>query len=162
MYSSWHILSSRWKNLPTYAQNVPLMAHEDDIGARVRAARCYAKLTHDGLGKKLGLERRVVAAIEENNPRHQLTIAEAKKIADVCSVPVSFLIEGWAVNRPIQDRLSDIERSVTKLAERDGELTAHERELLTRFDELIQRLGRDIGRGSARSRGAKGLPAVGP
>jgi len=87
-----------------------------------------------------------------------LTIPEAKRIADVCQVPVSFLVEGWSVNRPIQDRLSEIDRRLGELTDRDGELTAHERELLTRFEEMVQRLGRDIGRGQPRHRGARSLP----
>jgi transcriptional regulator with XRE-family HTH domain len=130
----------------------------DDLGARVRAARSYAKLSQQALGDALGLTRGIINAIEDNDDRHPLSVNEAYRIAAVCGVPVAFIIEGWGVNRPIQDRLTDIERRLADVAKTSGELTAHERELLGRFDELVQRLGRDIGRGSPRSRGAKDFP----
>jgi transcriptional regulator with XRE-family HTH domain len=136
------------------------MAHEDtdDLGGRVRAARAYADKNQQELADAIGVERRIITYIEANDPRHPLSILEARRISNVCGVPVGFIVEGWSVNRPIQDRLSDIERRLGDVAEASGELTAHERELLGRFEELVQRLGRDIGRGQPRSRGAKDLP----
>jgi transcriptional regulator with XRE-family HTH domain len=132
----------------------------DDLGSRVRAARSYAKLSQQALGDALGLTRAIVNAIEDNDDRHPLTVSEAYRIAAVCGVPVAFIVDGWNVNRPIQDRLTDIERRLQEVAEANGELSAHERELLGRFEELVQRLGRDIGRGQPRSRGAKDYPPV--
>jgi transcriptional regulator with XRE-family HTH domain len=129
-----------------------------DYGARVRAAQAYAGLEAEPFAEALGFSKRTLDRLVKNE--RELTIPEARQIAEVCKIPVSFLVEGWNVARSIQDRLSDIERRLEELATRDGELTAHERELLSRFDEMIQRLGRDIGRGQPRSRGAKGLPSA--
>lgn len=129
---------------------------DEDYGARVRAAQAYVGMERKEFAQALGFSERTLDRLATNE--RALSIAEAKKIADVCRVPVSFLVEGWNVNRPIQDRLAAIERRLEEVAARDGELTAHERELLSRFEELIQRLGRDIGRGQPRSRGAKRLP----
>jgi transcriptional regulator with XRE-family HTH domain len=136
------------------------MAHDDidDLGGRVRAARAYADKNQQQLADAIGVERRIITYIEANDPRHPLSILEARRIAMVCGVPVGFLVEGWSVNRPIQDRLTDIERRLQEVAEANGELSAHERELLGRFEELVQRLGRDIGRGQPRSRGAPVAP----
>ena len=146
----------------TSVQTAPQMSLPalDDLGSRVRAARSYAKLSQQALGEALGLTRAIINAIEDNDDRHPLTVSEAHRIAAICGVPVAFIFDGWSVNRPIQDRLTDIERRLGEVAEASGELTAHERELLGRFEEMVQRLGRDIGRGQPRSRGAKDSPAA--
>jgi transcriptional regulator with XRE-family HTH domain len=129
---------------------------EDDYGARIRAAQAYAGLDQVALAQALAISVRTLERIYSNE--RALTLSEAKKIAEVCEVPIGFIVEGWNTNRPIQDRLSEIDRRIADLAETNGELTQHERELLGRFEEMVQRLGRDIGRGQPRSRGEKDLP----
>jgi transcriptional regulator with XRE-family HTH domain len=116
----------------------------DNLGARVRAARSYAKLSQTALGDALGYTRAVINAIEDNDVRHPLSVIEAYRIATICGVPVSFIVEGWSVNRPIQDRLADIERRLETVAQTSGnELSAGERELLHRFEELVRQLGKE-------------------
>ena len=127
---------------------------EDDYGARIRAAQAYAGLDQAGLAQALAMSVRTLERIYSNE--RALTLSEARKIAEACEVPIGFIVEGWNINRPIQDRLTDIERRLGEVVE----MNANERELLGRFEEMIQRLGRDIGRGQPRSRGAKDFPQV--
>lgn len=129
---------------------------DEDYGARIRAAQAYSGMDREKLADESGIKVRTLDRLLSNE--RAPSVPEAKRIAQVCSVPIGFLVEGWNVARPIQDRLTDIEQRLTEVAARDGELTTHERELLTRFEELIQRLGRDIGRGRPQSRGARRLP----
>lgn len=58
----------------------------------------------------------------------------------------------------LDPRLGRIEQQVIEVSKREGEITAQERELLSRFDEMVSLLGRDISRGQPRSRSAKPFP----
>lgn len=111
-----------------------------DLGARVRAARGYCGLNQAQLGDRLGVSRQVVAAIEDNDPRHELTVAEAQRIAAVCGVPVTFLTSGWHAPSTLVEMVRALEERM-RLAERDRDLQAERiaaiyEHLETRFAQL--------------------------
>lgn len=112
-------------------QYVPPMAQPGDIGARVRAARSYANLSQQQLADAIDVERRIIGYIEGNEPRHELTVPEAHKIAAACRVPASFLLDGWTATDGIEQRINALENafSVTRqdrdeIARQLGELSA--------------------------------------
>lgn len=113
-------------------QDVPCMAQDEDIGARVRAARSYADLSQQGLADAIGVERRIVGYIEGNETRHELTVPEARRIAEACGVPVDFLLHGWGANGSsgaLAERVAALETRVSS-ADEDRE------DLAARLDEL--------------------------
>lgn len=119
---------------------------DDDLGARVRAARGYANLSQQGLADAIGVERRIVGYIEGNEPRHELTVPEARRIADACRIPARFLLNGWAAPPELEERVAALDAEVRRAAA-DRELLAAQIEALdarleTRFAELAsQALG---------------------
>jgi transcriptional regulator with XRE-family HTH domain len=110
------------------------------------------------LAQALAMSVRTLERIYSNE--RALTLPEVKKVAEVCGVPIGFLVEGWNANRPIHDRLAEIDRRLADVANASGELSAHEGELLARFEELVQRLDRGKGRGRPRSGGAQDFREV--
>jgi transcriptional regulator with XRE-family HTH domain len=109
---------------------------DKDLGARVRAARGYAGLSQQALGDATGLERKIVVAIEGNDPRHPLAVEEAQRIAAVCNVPASFLLSGWAAPRSLVARVAALEAAVER-GRADRDLQAAEVEALS--DRLEKR-----------------------
>lgn len=111
------------------------MARNDDLGARVRAARSYADLSQQGLADAIGVERRIVGYIEANEERHELTVPEAQAIARATHVPVGFLVHGW-------DEPPDLIERVDAL-EAEAKQTRTERDALRRTLRAIGTLLRD-------------------
>lgn len=119
----------------------------EDYGARIRAAQAYAGLEQGPFAEALGFSTRTLDRLFKNE--RDPTIPEVKKIAEVCRVPVGFLVEGWNVARPIQDRLTDIERSLEEVAKRQPTTTKAIQEA---FEDYAERLGPRIGKRPPRSR----------
>jgi transcriptional regulator with XRE-family HTH domain len=92
----------------------------DDYGARIRAAQAYAGLDQVALAQALAMSVRTLERIYSNE--RALTLPEVKKVAEVCGVPIGFLVEGWNANRPIHDRLAEIDRRLADVANASGEL----------------------------------------
>lgn len=113
------------------SQDAPAMAQQqdDDLGARVRAARGFAGLSQAQLAEQIGLERRIVVAIEADDARHPLGVKEAREIARACRVPVSFLFNGWAAPPELLDRVTALEEMAAR-AEADRDIQAAEIEVL--------------------------------
>jgi transcriptional regulator with XRE-family HTH domain len=130
------------------------MAPKDDrtLGARVRAARSYAGLSQKDLADKLGLERRIVLAIESNDPRHELTVPEAQRVARECGVPLSFIVGGWAAPAELVDQVAALE---DQLSQMQSERAADRRllEELTVSIELIHATLASAGLGPSASQG---------
>lgn len=112
---------------------------DEDYGARVRAAQAYAGLDNEAFATALGFSSRTLDRLFGGT--HPLTVPEARKIADVCKVPIGFLVEGWTVNRPIQDRLTDIERQLEVLAS-NAEATSRQSD--TEARELDQKTAEQL------------------
>jgi len=110
---------------------------EDDLGARVRAARSYRNLSQQELADEIGVERRIVGYIEANETRHELTVPEAQRIAKICRVPLGFLLHGWAAPAELVDRVEALEAEVRSGSE-DRE------DLAKRLDELDGALERRL------------------
>lgn len=131
------------------------MAHSDDIGARVRAARSYADLSQQGLADAIGVERRIIGYIEGNETRHVLTVPEAQRIAKACGVPFSFLVDGWTLDLAervagLDGRLGELERLVHAQQQETRSmftnLTAREHVMLEQLEETLRTLPHPTGR----------------
>ena len=122
---------------------------DDDLGARVRLARMHAGLNQTKLGEVLGIERKTVAAIENNEARHELTIPEAQKIARATGVPLSFLVIGWAAPPELEERVSALE-ALRESAQRERDALIDRIDSLE--DELRTQLARVVSEASTRAR----------
>lgn len=129
------------------AQNVPAMAQRDeDLGARVRAARSYAGLSQSGLADAIGVERRIVTYIEANDSRHPLSVREARRIAGATGVPVGFLLNGWDGTAGLAERIDALEDDVRQS---QVERAALKQALAAIGTLLRDRLGLDVEEASA-------------
>lgn len=103
-------------------------ATDDNMGARIRAARAFAGITsHEKLGKQIGLGRDAVLAMEKN--QRMPTVAEVRTIANATGVPIGFLINGWSASGRLSQRVEALEAEV-KSGSEDRE------DLAKRIDEL--------------------------
>jgi transcriptional regulator with XRE-family HTH domain len=83
-----------------------------DVGARVIAARAYARLTQDELAEKVRdagfrFSRRTLDRLEAGE-RH-LDVREARVIAQTCGVPLGFLVRGFWAPADLADRVAALE-----------------------------------------------------
>lgn len=114
---------------------------DDNLGARIRAARGYAKLGQDALAKLIGVGREVVIAMEAD--QREPTVREARQISDATGAPLTFLLSGWAAPPELLERVATLEAEVGQ-ARADRDLQAAEIEALSarlerRFAELAGR-----------------------
>jgi transcriptional regulator with XRE-family HTH domain len=105
-----------------------MSASDDNLGDRLRAARGYAKLDQGTLAKRIGIGREAVIALEADE--RELTIPQARRVADVCRVPLSFLLNGWAAPADLIERVERLETRATA-ADADREVLAQEIESLS-------------------------------
>lgn len=113
---------------PKMSQNAQAMeGTRPDYGARVRAARAYADLDQEQLARHLHVSISTVARIESNE--RALGLDEARLISERCGVPISFLLEGFALEseQPIEEVIAQL------------------RHTLAVIEDRLPRLGRDIG-----------------
>jgi transcriptional regulator with XRE-family HTH domain len=115
------------------------MGPDDDIGARVRAARSYADLSQGALADAIGVERRIVGYIEANETRHELTVPEAQRIARACRIPLSFLLHGWAAPAELLERVDALEAEVRSASEDREDLAARLVELDASLERRIEK-----------------------
>jgi transcriptional regulator with XRE-family HTH domain len=100
----------------------------DHFSARLRAARCYAGLTQNQLADKIGVDRKTVIDVEKGRPRDSLSPSAMQRLAEVCDVPVAFLVAGWEAPPALREavrrlslRVDQLEREVSLgKAERDA------------------------------------------
>ena len=102
-----------------------MSATDDHLGARIRAARGYAKLDQATLAKQIGLGREVVIAMEKDE--REPTVPEVRRISNATGAPLDFLLNGW--DGSLTDRLAALEARVSS-AEEDRE------DLAARVDEI--------------------------
>ena len=82
---------------------------QDDLPARIRAARAYAKLGVRECAHALGISEDTFERTEKG--KRPLTIPEAKAYADATGVPLWFLLDGWPGSlRQIDERLNELQR----------------------------------------------------
>jgi transcriptional regulator with XRE-family HTH domain len=111
---------------------------QEEVGARVAAARVYARLTPDELAKSVRdaafprFSKRTLARVEAGE-RH-LDVREARVIAQTCDVPLSFLVRGWWAPPDLVTRVAGFEDALTHVENVQDE---HGR-ILRAVDELLQ------------------------
>lgn len=93
----------------------------ENYGARVRAAQAYAGLDRAAFSKAIGIGERTVDRITTGE--RELTLPEARRIADVCDVPIAFLVHGWEIARPLQERVDRNTAALGRMEQRLDELT---------------------------------------
>jgi len=92
-------------------------ANNQDVGARVRAAREYARLDPDELAAKLRTDgfrfsRSTLDRVEANK-RH-LDVREAQLIARETGVPLTFLVRGWWSPPDLVERVAALEEELSQ------------------------------------------------
>lgn len=115
-----------------------MSATDDNLGARIRAARGYAKIDQGTLATRIGLGREVIIAMEMD--KREPTVREMKRIARETGVPADFLLHGWgsiSSNGDLADRVAALEARISS-ADEDRE------DLAARIDELSDALERRL------------------
>jgi transcriptional regulator with XRE-family HTH domain len=116
---------------------------DEDYGARIRAAQAYTGLKNAPFVEALNLPKFSERTLERvlNNDREP-TIPEARRIAEVCEIPLGFLIEGWTAARTTRDQLGEIERSLGDLRKAQFEQVARDMEVRKQLGEVADAIRR--------------------
>lgn len=120
----------------------------DDVGARVKAARTYARLEPEQLAELLTaagfkFSRRTLDRLEAGD-RH-LDVREARVIAESTGAPVVFLTRGWWTPADMPERLADLLERVTRLEEELLQAQAERDVLIEAISEIGELLQERLG-----------------
>ena len=139
------------------------------IGARLRAYMDQEHLTNVTMAVRAGVSDKTISHLL--NCKLDPQSATIRKIAETMGIDEHELrgirphvtVDGHAPDLfarfdALETALARIEGQLQELSDQQGLLTAVDRELLREFQALLDRLGRDIGRGRPRSRGGREIP----
>ena len=87
------------------------------LGARLREAREYLRLSQDEVARVVGLPRAAISLIESG--RRKVAALELKKFADLYQRPVTYFTGDVEVASPVRETVQHLARVASKLAEAD-------------------------------------------
>lgn len=88
-----------------------------DLGARLREAREYLRLSQDEVGRALSLPRAAISLIESG--QRKVDALELKKLAELYQRPVTDFTGEVEVASPVRETVQHLARAAAKLTEAD-------------------------------------------
>ena len=108
-------------------------ADRQSLGARLREAREYLRLSQDEVARALDLPRSAVSLMETG--QRKVNAIELKRLADIYQRPMAFFTGEAGEPGPMPETVQHLARAAAKLTDRD-------REELLRFAQFLQVRGR--------------------
>lgn len=116
----------------------PMTTDTDDVdrqalGARLREARDYLRLSQDEVARALDVPRSAVSLMEAG--QRKVDAIELKRLADIYQRPIAFFTGEAGELAPVPETVQHLARAAAKLTDRD-------REELLAFAQFLQARGR--------------------
>ena len=103
------------------------------LGARLREAREYLRLSQDEVARALEVPRSAVSLMEAG--QRKVDAIELKRLADIYQRPIAFFTGEAGQPAPVPETVQHLARAAAKLTDRD-------REELLAFAQFLQTRGR--------------------